>query len=64
LRGDTSIADRVRFDNYYVAMWALSGDIIILLSTAGLFLRQIVIGAPHTAAKTGSPTMRRSPRIR
>jgi exopolysaccharide biosynthesis polyprenyl glycosylphosphotransferase len=55
LRGDTSIADRVRFDNYYVAMWTLSGDIIILLSTAGLFLRQIVIGALHTAARARRP---------
>jgi len=55
LRGDTSIADRVRFDNYYVATWTLSGDLIILLSTAGLFLRQMVIAAVHTAANAQRP---------
>jgi Bacterial sugar transferase len=55
LRGDTSIADRVRFDNYYVATWTLSGDLIILLSTAGLFLRQMVIAAVRTAANAQRP---------
>ena len=42
LRGDTSIADRVRFDNYYVATWTLSGDVRILLRTVALVLRQVV----------------------
>jgi exopolysaccharide biosynthesis polyprenyl glycosylphosphotransferase len=51
LRGDTSITDRVRFDNYYVTMWTLRGDIIILLRTAGLFLRQVLRWRLHSPAK-------------
>jgi exopolysaccharide biosynthesis polyprenyl glycosylphosphotransferase len=51
LRGDTSIADRVRFDNYYVTMWTLSWDIVILLHTTGLFLQQVLRGPVHTAAQ-------------
>ena len=42
LRGDTSVADRARFDNYYLATWTLSGDIIILLRTARLCLIQLI----------------------
>ncbi|WTR15999.1 sugar transferase [Streptomyces sp. NBC_00138] len=34
LRGDTSIADRARFDNHYIDTWTLSQDIAILLRTA------------------------------
>lgn len=33
LRGDTSIADRVRFDNYYIEHWSLWLDIKIILRT-------------------------------
>lgn len=33
LRGDTSIADRARFDNYYIENWTLWLDIKILLRT-------------------------------
>lgn len=33
LRGDTSIADRSRYDNYYIANWSLWLDLRILLST-------------------------------
>jgi exopolysaccharide biosynthesis polyprenyl glycosylphosphotransferase len=41
LRGDTSIADRARFDNYYIENWSLWLDIKILLRTFGevLFAR-------------------------
>ena len=35
LRGDTSIADRARFDNYYIENWSLWGDVKILLRTVG-----------------------------
>ena len=39
LRGDTSIADRARFDNYYIENWSLWLDIKILLRTfAEIFL--------------------------
>jgi exopolysaccharide biosynthesis polyprenyl glycosylphosphotransferase len=33
LRGDTSIADRARYDNYYIANWSLRLDLKIVLQT-------------------------------
>lgn len=33
LRGDTSIADRARFDNYYIENWSLWADVKIILRT-------------------------------
>ncbi|MGZ8738930.1 MAG: sugar transferase, partial [Nocardioides sp.] len=33
LRGDTSIDDRVRFDNYYIENWSLWGDVKIMFRT-------------------------------
>jgi exopolysaccharide biosynthesis polyprenyl glycosylphosphotransferase len=38
LRGDTSIADRARFDNFYIENWSLWGDIKILIRTVGQVL--------------------------
>jgi lipopolysaccharide/colanic/teichoic acid biosynthesis glycosyltransferase len=38
LRGDTSISDRVRFDNAYIQNWSLWLDIKILLRTIGAVL--------------------------
>jgi exopolysaccharide biosynthesis polyprenyl glycosylphosphotransferase len=35
LRGDTDIADRVAFDNYYIENWSMWSDIKILLRTFG-----------------------------
>jgi exopolysaccharide biosynthesis polyprenyl glycosylphosphotransferase len=35
LRGDTSIADRARYDNYYIEHWSLWLDIKIVLRTFG-----------------------------
>jgi lipopolysaccharide/colanic/teichoic acid biosynthesis glycosyltransferase len=40
LRGDTSIADRARFDNYYIANWSVWLDIKILALT----VREVVRG--------------------
>jgi exopolysaccharide biosynthesis polyprenyl glycosylphosphotransferase len=41
LRGDTSIVDRVRFDNYYVENWSLALDLKIILGTvASMFSLQ------------------------
>ena len=34
LRGDTSIGDRARFDNFYIENWSLWLDIKIILRTA------------------------------
>ena len=33
LRGDTPIADRARFDNYYIENWSLWLDVKVLLRT-------------------------------
>ena len=38
LRGDTSIADRVRFDNYYVENWSPVLDLKIIVRTLGSML--------------------------
>ncbi len=35
LRGDTSIADRARYDNYYIANWSLWLDLKIIILTVG-----------------------------
>jgi exopolysaccharide biosynthesis polyprenyl glycosylphosphotransferase len=39
LRGNTSISDRARFDNFYIENWSMWGDIKILLRTAVQVLR-------------------------
>jgi exopolysaccharide biosynthesis polyprenyl glycosylphosphotransferase len=41
LRGDTSIADRARFDNYYIANWSVWLDVKILALT----VREVVRGS-------------------
>ncbi len=38
LRGDTSIEDRARFDNFYIENWSIWGDLKIALRTAGQIL--------------------------
>lgn len=40
LRGDTSIADRARYDNYYIANWSLWLDVKIVLLTLRELLRR------------------------
>ncbi|MDT7548497.1 MAG: hypothetical protein QOE84_891 [Actinomycetota bacterium] len=40
LRGDTSIDDRARFDNYYIENWSLWADVKIILRTASTVLRR------------------------
>ncbi len=40
LRGDTSIEDRARFDNYYIENWSLWLDIKIVLRTVSQVLRR------------------------
>lgn len=39
LRGNSSITDRVRFDNQYIESWSLSRDVAILLRTLGTIAR-------------------------
>ncbi len=38
LRGDTSIEERTRFDNYYIENWSLALDLKIMARTAGSML--------------------------
>jgi exopolysaccharide biosynthesis polyprenyl glycosylphosphotransferase len=38
LRGDTSIPERVRFDNYYIEHWSLWADLVILARTIWVIL--------------------------
>ena len=40
LRGDTSIEDRVRFDNYYIEHWSLGLDLKIMIRTLGSMLHK------------------------
>ena len=40
LRGDTSIADRARFDNYYIENWSLWIDVKIILRTVAQVVRR------------------------
>ncbi len=40
LRGDTSIADRARFDNYYIENWSLWQDVKIILRTVAQVARR------------------------
>jgi exopolysaccharide biosynthesis polyprenyl glycosylphosphotransferase len=40
LRGQTSIADRSEWDNYYIANWSLLMDLEILVLTVGAMLRR------------------------
>jgi len=39
LRGNTSLADRVEWDNWYVQNWSLGLDFKILVMTISAFLR-------------------------
>jgi exopolysaccharide biosynthesis polyprenyl glycosylphosphotransferase len=42
LRGDTSIEERARFDNYYIEHWSLWFDLVILGRTVTYLLRTLV----------------------
>ena len=40
LRGDTSIEDRARFDNFYIEHWSLWADVKIMVRTVGQVLKR------------------------
>ena len=42
LRGDTSIEERARFDNYYIEHWSPWEDIKVMIATVGVILRDAV----------------------
>lgn len=57
LHGDTSIADRIRFDNQYIEYWSLWLDVVIVLRTLAT-LRTLPRGGPastpsHPSALSG-----------
>ena len=39
LRGDTSIEERARFDNYYIEHWSPWEDVKVIIATVGVILR-------------------------
>ncbi len=45
LTGDTSIAERVRYDNHYIDNWSLRLDLVVLARTLGLMFRSLVRAA-------------------
>lgn len=56
LRGQTSIAERARFDNHYIEHWSLWRDVVIILRTAGAMVRSIIDrpgGTPEPVATDG-----------
>jgi lipopolysaccharide/colanic/teichoic acid biosynthesis glycosyltransferase len=42
LRGETSIAQRVRFDNLYIEHWSIWRDVVITLRTIGVLVRRFL----------------------
>jgi len=42
LRGETSIAQRVRFDNHYIEHWSMWRDVVIALRTVGVLFRRFL----------------------
>jgi lipopolysaccharide/colanic/teichoic acid biosynthesis glycosyltransferase len=53
LNGDTSIAERVRFDNYYIDNWSLRLDLVILVRTMGLMARTAAQPTERPVRRTG-----------
>ena len=49
LRGDTSITERVTFDNYYIDNWSFWSDIKIIIRTGSTFFRRGSEPAPEVA---------------
>lgn len=52
LRGDTSIDDRVRADNYYIENWSLWGDVKIVVRTARTLVRPQPAATPASVGPT------------
>jgi exopolysaccharide biosynthesis polyprenyl glycosylphosphotransferase len=58
LRGDTSIEERARFDNYYIEHWSLWLDLVILARTFWQVVREVA--GTHTA-QPSTPAAERAP---
>lgn len=51
LKGDTSIAERVRYDTFYIENWSLWFDFKIIIKTIGLLLREIFFGKSEYSSR-------------
>ena len=65
LRGDTSLKERVRFDNQYIEHWSLWRDVVILIRTLSAGFRgPVTTSAPEPTPRPGeyaSPLESRDP---
>jgi exopolysaccharide biosynthesis polyprenyl glycosylphosphotransferase len=52
LRGDTSIEERARFDNYYIEHWSPWEDVKIMIATIGAILRDATASGRRTDSDT------------
>jgi len=73
LRGDTSLRERVRFDNQYIEHWSLWRDIIVLMRTTTALFRTTnkasvaesqLPAASHDPAAVTTPIQRTPPTVR
>ena len=58
LRGDTSIEDRARFDNFYIEHWSIGRDLKILLLTLRTFMKRYRGKVAGDAESSGETTER------
>ena len=56
LRGETSLRERVRFDNHYIEHWSLWHDCVILMRTVAAVFRSPAAGSEPDA---GDPARQR-----
>jgi lipopolysaccharide/colanic/teichoic acid biosynthesis glycosyltransferase len=63
LRGDTSIADRTRFDNFYIEHWSPWLDVVIMVRTLTAVLQWVLVAdpVPAGASEVRAETVARSP---
>ncbi|MCB1014686.1 MAG: sugar transferase [Acidimicrobiales bacterium] len=62
LRGDTSIEERARFDNYYIEHWSPWEDMKVMIATVGVILRDAVRQSTRSDKPAKLRTERRSRR--
>ena len=55
LNGDTSITERVRFDNFYIDNWSFWFDVVILARTLGLVARAVRGTEPRYRSSGATP---------
>ncbi len=55
LSGDTSLRERVRFDNRYVEDWSLWTDLVILVRTVAVVARRTLVAVVGLAASSRRP---------